>query len=851
MNKTYRRKVKRAFTLVELVVVIAIIGILTAVSVAGYIGYTDNANKTVAKQKLSEVKKLLQAYSLVQDSSVDYRDNIDGFVEFCYMNGIDSNSINYYYANGIVSANNSKDDKKLLNEGSVSGTVVFIVKTDSPYYVSFNSGVYLSNGQYQIGSTSNADAIKKGFEKASESALTGYIPKTLNVAPTSFWEYIVSDSSFVKTDKIEIEVQNNGVKIDSITSRSGKYLKKGDLDRLVPNSNIYISESQFDGSYYNEDEKLYYFSTNKTEWMVNGTPFDFSQPLPQGDIVINSAITAAEISNFDTVATIERYNLNVTKRFTEKYDDEVDYENSTRSYYHFDSFKAASDYASYYDQKKRIDTYEVINTGDSCNPVYEISSTPKSQEYVMNESVYDTITLSKSTVLSESATINPEVTLLLPVHDNLEYYQYMNEFNNSTPEAGLDDLPSIDLKITNGAVLNVNGKVVIGSELSTNSGATKINCIKKGFEFCQITIDFDSELILKNGSSISSYGRIIGEGKIHAESGSVINERLAIDDWRGGGNLYGSATNGVFPFLQYHMSDNAVATQIDYGARYVLHGLVNDGNLTSYPISVDFISEKGMFNLKGGSVIKQSDFTTQQTSFTFNGGFTDSQITIDAMGKSFSSDNFSFPLTNIDIVLDGTTSYDLINGNYKVMPGSSITLSKDSTINFSAKACAFKEFGYLDSWASAAFPKNKDAGYIEIAGTLNMSNDSILSGNIKVLPTAKIHLSDVTDANFKYEIHEGYQQGMSASWTPVPGKDQDPIFVTAEFHITEAIADLSSVFEDLNLTWSVEANEYITITDGLISRTDTPASENMEITITGTNSSYSLTLIYHITATTV
>lgn len=50
---------KKAFTLVELVVVIAIIAILTTVSIVGYNTFVKDANKSKAEQELSQLKNSL------------------------------------------------------------------------------------------------------------------------------------------------------------------------------------------------------------------------------------------------------------------------------------------------------------------------------------------------------------------------------------------------------------------------------------------------------------------------------------------------------------------------------------------------------------------------------------------------------------------------------------------------------------------------------------------------------------------------------------------------------------------------------------------------------------------------
>lgn len=63
MSKKISKKLKKAFTLVELVIVIAIIAILTSVSIVTYFGVTNSARKSVLTEEATSLKKELQAIS--------------------------------------------------------------------------------------------------------------------------------------------------------------------------------------------------------------------------------------------------------------------------------------------------------------------------------------------------------------------------------------------------------------------------------------------------------------------------------------------------------------------------------------------------------------------------------------------------------------------------------------------------------------------------------------------------------------------------------------------------------------------------------------------------------------------
>lgn len=63
MSKKISKKLKKAFTLVELVIVIAIIAILTSVSIVTYFDVTNSARKSVLTEEATSLKKELQAVS--------------------------------------------------------------------------------------------------------------------------------------------------------------------------------------------------------------------------------------------------------------------------------------------------------------------------------------------------------------------------------------------------------------------------------------------------------------------------------------------------------------------------------------------------------------------------------------------------------------------------------------------------------------------------------------------------------------------------------------------------------------------------------------------------------------------
>lgn len=67
------KALKKGFTLVELIVVIAIVAILSTVSIVGYNVFVDNANRSKAEQEIAQVESVLRGVAISEkEVKVDF-----------------------------------------------------------------------------------------------------------------------------------------------------------------------------------------------------------------------------------------------------------------------------------------------------------------------------------------------------------------------------------------------------------------------------------------------------------------------------------------------------------------------------------------------------------------------------------------------------------------------------------------------------------------------------------------------------------------------------------------------------------------------------------------------------------
>jgi prepilin-type N-terminal cleavage/methylation domain-containing protein len=121
---TKKLKNKKAFTLTELIVVIAVIGILAAVLIPSLTGYVEKAKKSASQQEASAVYTVYQTW-LVEIDGTTVTDATDSFISY-YRNSIglkESQSLNITITNVSTTGTGKVMEIKTSNDKVVTITV--------------------------------------------------------------------------------------------------------------------------------------------------------------------------------------------------------------------------------------------------------------------------------------------------------------------------------------------------------------------------------------------------------------------------------------------------------------------------------------------------------------------------------------------------------------------------------------------------------------------------------------------------------------------------------------------------------------------------------------------------------
>lgn len=669
-----KNKLKKAFTLIELVVVIAVIAVLAGVSVAAYFGVTESANESQALQEQTQVKDMYTQWYLFNTIDIKNRTNlkgkdlvknqIDGYVnisldeenddledviygdalnfyDYLNNNGFDVNKINYAF----VSTTTSEEE----------GYVLFLIQSNNRYSTflaayNFDDGLYgkivelNENTTFKFKENNNgnqmATTILEAYNEDFNNETIFEIDKNILGNSENPFEFSFNkDGSFnVTGDNGEINktilVEYNGAakgnnKPINFSLRPGKY-----IEYLEPAKMFYKADGfgsiamEFLGYSVNNGEKRY---------------FEDDFPLLVDDFLNSEShnkITIKAIYKEDNVIGGLVKTNNDSYAF-QNLDDAINFANSQNG-----------DVVVYTQegQNSVINSKVTINKNVTLNISYDKDN---SIGNASSDYFEDNGTLKVST--TEKTSLDPS---------------YVDLDSNSHFANAKESLYS-SLKIEENGILNVYGNIVVNGRLSY----TQL------FDYGRI--ENEGVINLENGASLSSYGKIIGNGTINAKSGSNVTEKLDIYEWGSISDAKALNDANIFPFNKYRL--NKINNfNIYQGAKFSGIGMVYSGTLSHFfEAKVDFISNttSSLFTINNGYI----NLSLEDDTLLINvyGDVSDNAIKVSiSMGLqtvTIDTSKSYLPVTNFKINIKNEGLLNL-SEKYRFMPTSSLEVEKGGTL---------------------------------------------------------------------------------------------------------------------------------------------------------------------------
>lgn len=689
-----KNKLKKAFTLIELVVVIAVIAILAGVSVAAYFGVTESAKKSNVESLTKQVKDLYTLYRVEKpyvndsyNSLLDYgREFIDeylpiqgidkNYVNFTYLNKVDSNGLNK--TNDLVSlftddnqTNNNSDDnnKDLIFFITDKYTSYFIVDGESTslLYNTYEDNTIYSNIDESVENLSTDSSINSLYSNLDETLKNNLI-------------FGYDENNEYQPKVIYVEYK------DTIYSLyNGQSLKEVTKDEAL-NSSVNVSD---------DNDNI---SINTPSFMLNGVKYDGNQsvnvlpneadkehPIPI-EIEIPNEGKEQNLVNFEYLLQNVYFN-----------DDHTD----INFYCNFEEIKSILELKQ--NETKEIDLF--VGKGAKFNGTY---------------------TLNKNVTLRVLGDVDK-----LETSEGKGYKSLPAESNNNS-----------NLTIKSGSTLTILGSVYVGSNFSATGTGSPSTFRNIG----TITIENDATLNFAGENSdddveFINYGKVVGKGLLNINSRGYFRQTLLIYDWLGGAVASGYANSDIFPFNKYRLNGVDCRLRVNAGAQQDFDAFLTVGGAfltlrmpyvygTSYTIKkndppsegfdstlgglVDILAKlkaNGLFNLSSGYIeytfeepdpslneLYPSTNYGKRTIMNINGEMADSKIE-DVGGKfmgfgielKFSS---GFPIYNMGIVANKGSTISLNNNAYKILPGSYVKIF-ESTLNIGTKVLFYDRFNFV------------------------------------------------------------------------------------------------------------------------------------------------------------
>ena len=658
-----KRKLRKGFTLVELVVVIAVIAILAAVSVGAYFGVTDSANASAAEQYKKQIKDLWIMYSVSQEYVEGNSDEtiIQNAEYFCMTYAKDNGPQNVIVNYRLIDINPSFSVSGLKDSTyTTTGVMFFIDSNYDTYFVTNGARIVIESDLIK-----SEDSFKNSMTEESTSFMSQEDRDTFKTLGFGAFElsnvgseeepvlgykyFIVNVDGDLPYNNIEVPVNR------SLASVKEQY-KPNDVGYNPSGSNI---------KYFG---KTYEITENGVE--VDTTiPFTHDHQTP---VLIEG--------NKYSVGTI---NLTYTKLLNETYVNLYnfpicDYVNGKATYYkNFVDFKTNPNFANSEDTA----THYIFVGNTSLNVDLTL---PSNYNLIVEYSVNATSAEATATnVASMQSFINLSYDTN-NIENTLADGRYTTAPSTSTVLTSKIEVNDWKFTIKKNVQLCVNG-LLLNEAYSLVANSNNSTMTQKA---CHIYLEEGSKIIIEKNAKLRSLGLIDGSGSIIVKNGGTIIETFKVTSFLGGTITGACVSQKYFPFMDYKIDNLRVSTKIEYGAFYKSLAYLFMANQYSKAI-VPLVGSDSLFILDDSDshITKSYDLNSDRTNLNIEGKVIDGnfKLTIyNYLGPiplpiKLDSCELNFPISNMNIFINNGSKLSLkassgrYYSHYEVMPSSSLT----------------------------------------------------------------------------------------------------------------------------------------------------------------------------------
>lgn len=713
-----KRKLRKGFTLVELVVVIAVIAILAAVSVGAYFGVTDSANASAAEQYKKQIKDLWIMYSVSQEyvegnSDETITQNAEYFcMTYAKDNGPQNVIVNYRLIdiNPSFSVSSLKDSTY-----TTTGVMFFIDSNYDTYFVTNGARIVIESDLIK-----SEDSFKNSMTEESTSFMSQEDRDTFKTLGFGAFElsnvgseeepvlgykyFIVNVDGDLPDNNIEVPVNRSLASIN---------------ENYKPNNVGYRDSNSDHAQYFG---KTYEITENGVE-VDTTVPFTHEHQTP----------TLIEGNKY-SVGTI---NLTYTKLLNETYVNLYnfpicDYVNGKATYYkNFLDFKTNPNFANSEDTA----THYIFVGNTSLNVDLTL---PSNYNLIVEYSVNATSAEATATnVASMQSFVGLGYT-----KENVENTLMTGRYQNSNQFTSLESkitLNNWQFTVNEDVTLEINGMLLneAYSYVANGNNSTVVS------NACHIELNEGSKIILNNGSILRTLGVIDGDGEIIAKNGSTVVEQFKLTSFLGGSiSAIVCFPMNFFPFMDYHIDSLIAKTIFEYGSSFKALFYVFIEKI--FNPAIPLIGQSSLFTIEDDSsfIQKSYDLTTKRANLFIHGKVKDGTFSI-PLKYSFISINlnnakFNFPLTNMNIEIDVNSTLTLsaymkewgtnYYSHYEIMPSSSIINNGVININEGNKLIIANIQEYDFSGFTNKIAKEVGIKYSNLKGSTLFTNNGQISG---------------------------------------------------------------------------------------------------------------------------